>query len=184
VVMFLIFAGALAASIVGVVQGADSSDSTVALGVLGIVCSGLWCCGAVIVTWLLSLIQTYAERAAVLEGLGWIAAFKRGWQVLKANIGPTLIYWAIFVVIGLIVGGLVLAGVTAIALPIIGAMTTTDVGGWVLVPICGGGLIATILAAVIGSVVNTFTSATWTLAYREMARRIDQPAAVVVQPAE
>jgi hypothetical protein len=33
-------------------------------------------------------------------------------------------------------------------------------------------------------VVNTFTSATWTLAYREMVRRTDQPAAVVVQPTE
>ena len=184
ILMWLIFAGALAASIFGVVKGSESSDPTVALGVFGIVCSGLWCCGAIIVSLLLSQIATYAERAAILESLGWIEAFKRGWQVLKTNIGPTLVFWVIFLAIGLVVGGIVLAGVAAVAVPIFGALTTTDVGAWILVPICGGGLIAIILGALIGSLVNTFTSATWTLAYREMARRTDQPAAVVLQPTE
>jgi hypothetical protein len=188
ILMWLIFAGALAASIIGIVEGSEESNPLAALGVGGIGCAGLFCCLAIIISWLLSLIQTYAERAAVLEGLGWIDSFKRGWQVLKANVGPTLIFWVIFLVIGLVVGGVVLAGVMAVALPIIGAVTsaTTDVGGWVLVPICGGALIAAILGALIGSVVNTFTSATWTLAYRAMVRRMDEPAAAaaVVWPPE
>jgi len=168
ILMWLVFAGALAASIVGIVEGSETSDPLAALGVGGIGCAGLFCCLAVIVTFVVSLIQTYAERAAVLEGMGWIEAFKRGWQVLKTNIGPTLIFWLIFVVIGMIVGGVVLVGVMAIALPVIGLFTTTDVGAWILVPICGGGLFAIILGALIGSVVNTFTSATWTLAYRQL----------------
>jgi len=184
ILMWLVFAGALAASIVGIVEGSEASNPLAALGVGGIACAGLFCCVAVIISWLLSLIQTYAERAAVLEGLGWIDAFKRGWQVLKANIGPTLVFWVIFLVIGLVIGAIVLAGVMAIALPLIGALDITDVGGWVLVPICGGGLIAMIVGALIGSVINTFTSATWTLAYREMVRRTDEPAAVEVQPVE
>ncbi|MBN1139615.1 MAG: hypothetical protein JXM73_23785 [Anaerolineae bacterium] len=183
ILMWLVFAGALAASIVGLVEGSETSDLVAALSAGGIGCAGLFCCLAVIVTFLLSLIQIYAERAAVLEGMGWIEAFKRGWQVLKTNIGPTLIFWLIFLVIGMIVGGVVLVGVMAVALPIIGLFTTTDVGAWVLVPICGGGLAAMILGAIIGSVVNTFTSATWTLAYREMIRGTDE-AAVTVLPAE
>jgi fucose permease len=184
--MWLVFAGVLAASIIGIIEGSDRSDPLAALGVGGIGCAGLFCCGAIIVSLIVSLIQTYAERAAVLEGMGWIDAFKRGWQVLKTNVGPTLVFWVIFLVIGLVIGGIVLAGVMAIALPIIGAVsaTTNDAGAWILVPICGGGLIAIILGALIGSVINTFTSATWTLAYREMVRRTDETAAVVVQPAE
>ena len=184
--MWLAFVGGLVVSIIGIIEGSETSDVASALGVGGIGCAGLFCCLAVIITFVLSLIQTYADRAAVLEGMGWIDAFKRGWQVLKANIGPTLVFWLIFLVIGLVIGGIVLAGVMAIALPIIGALssTTTDVGAWILVPLCGGGLIAMLLGALIGSVIQTFTSATWTLAYREMTRRADEAAAVTVQPAE
>jgi len=182
--VWLIFAGALAASIVGVVEGSKTSEPIVALGVLGIVCSGLWCCGAIIVSWLLSLIRTYAERAAVLEGLGWIEVFKRGWRVLKMNVGPTLILWLIFVAIGIVIAGVVSVGMAALAVPTFGLLTATDVRGWIAAPICCGGLVAIVLGALIGSVVNTFTSATWTLAYREMTRRTDQAAAVTAQPAE
>ncbi len=182
-ILGLIAAATLALSIVGVVEGSQSSDPTVGLGVLGIVCGGLFCCGTIIVSLLLGLIQTYAERAAVLEGLGWIEAFKRGWQVLKTNIGPTLVFWLIFLAIGIVIAGVVFAGVAAIALPIIGLFTATEVGEWIIAPICCGGLFAIVLGALIGSVVNTFTSATWTLAYREMTRRTDELAAVV-QPAE
>jgi hypothetical protein len=49
------------------------------------------------------------------------------------------------------------------------------------VPICGGGLIAVIAGALINSVVETFTSATWTLAYREMTGA--QGPAPAVEPA-
>lgn len=186
---FLIMMASLAVlglSIWGIVEGSEESNPLAALGVGGIGCAGIFCCGGMILSLVLSLIQTYAERAAVLEGLGWIDAFKRGWQVLKANVGPTLIFWLIFLAIGLVIGGIVVAIMMAIALPVIGALgaTSGDLEGWVLVPICGGSLIAMILSALIGSVINTFTSATWTLAYREMVRRTDETAAVVIEPVE
>jgi len=184
IVVWLISAGVLVASIIGIVEGSDTSDAAAVLGLGGIGCAGLFCCGAIILSFVLGLIRTYAERAAVLEGLGWIEAFKRGWQVLKANIGPTLIFWLIFLAIGIFVAGVVFAGVAALAVPVIGLLTATDVGGWIMAPICCGGLVAIVLGALIGSVVNTFTSATWTLAYREMTRQTPQPAAVTAQPAE
>jgi len=183
IVVWLISAGVLVASIIGIVEGSDTSDAAAVVGVGGIGCAGLFCCGAIILSFVLGLIRTYAERAAVLEGLGWIEAFKRGWQVLKANVGPTLIFWFIFLAIGITIAGVLFVGVAAFAVPVIGLVTATDLGAWILVPICGGSLIAFVLWALISSVVNTFTSATWTLAYREMVRRTDQPAAVV-QPAE
>ena len=42
----------------------------------------------IILAIVLNQIRIYAERAAILEDLGWIDAFKRGWEVLKANLGP------------------------------------------------------------------------------------------------
>jgi hypothetical protein len=48
-------------------------------------------------------------------------------------------------------------------------------------PICCGGLLAFIVLALIASIVETFTSATWTLAYRELtglaAPAAEEPAA-------
>jgi hypothetical protein len=43
-----------------------------------------------------------------------------------------------------------------------------DKGPWLLAPICCGGLLAVIAAALISAIVQTFTSATWAPAYREM----------------
>ena len=108
-----------------------------------------------VVAWLVWLIQVYAQRAAILEGLGWIEAFKQGWQVLRANIGPTLVLGLIFLVIGTIVDEVA----ATLMRRITGAIDVTgDLAR----------LLAIVLGALIGSVLNTFTSVTWTLAYREL----------------
>jgi len=156
----------------------ESSDAAGAAGIVAsIVCGGAFCCGMVIVTIILQQIRIYAERAALLEDLGWIAAFSRGWNVLKANIGPTIVFWLIFLAIG-IVFFLAIAAVLAVTvLPLFAVATNIDPGPWYFVPICCGGLIAVVAAALINAIVQTFTSATWTLAYRDMIGLSGPPAA-------
>ena len=62
----------------------DISDLAGASGVtVTVICGGALCCGGAILAIALALLRTYAERAAVLEGLGWIDAIRRGWQVIK-----------------------------------------------------------------------------------------------------
>ena len=147
----------------------DSSEAAGGIGIaFSILCGGVFCCGMVILGIFLNQIRTYAERAAILEGLGWIEAFKRGWEVLTANIGPTIIFWIIFLVIGLVIGAIVFGAIMVTVLPFIAIVTNTEPGAWIIAPICCGGLLAIILGALINSVVTTFTSATWTLAYRDM----------------
>jgi hypothetical protein len=126
---------------------------------------GLVACGTTAVMWLLWLTQNYAGRAAILKGLRWTEAFERGWQVLRANIGPTLVFGLAFLTIGTIVG----EAMTALRSSIATAITSTDVGAWAPATIAGASyLLASVLGALIGGVVNTLTSVTWTLAYREM----------------
>lgn len=120
--------------------------------------------GLAVVAWLVWLIQVYAQRAAILEGLGWIEAFKQGWQVLRANIGPTLVLGLIFLVIGTIVGEVE----ATLGRLITGAVTSTDEGASASVAAYAGTLLAILLGALIGSVVNTFSSVTWTLVYRDL----------------
>ena len=147
----------------------SSSDAAGATGiVLSMLCGGAFCCGMIIATIILQQIRIYAERAAILEDLGWIDAFSRGWSVLKANLGPTIIFWLIFLALGIVLFLAIMAVLAATAFPFIALVANIDTGPWLLVPICCGGLIAVIAAALINAIVQTFTSATWTLAYREM----------------
>ena len=178
-ILVALFIAGLAAT--GVTAG-SAQDPAATFGVLAptLLCGGTLCCGLILVAMVLGQIQLYAERAAILEGLGWIDAFKRGWQVLKANIGPTIVLWLIFLVIGLVFGVLVAGILMVAALPFIAIFANTDPGAWLLVPICFGGLLAMIIFGVLSSIVQTFTSAAWTLAYRKLTSQAEKPA---VEPA-
>jgi len=146
-----------------------SSDAAGVTGIVtSILCGASFCCGMVIVAIILQQIRIYAERAAIVEDLGWIEAFARGWNVLKANLGPTIVFWIIFFALGIVFFIAIAAVLAATAFPFIALVANVDPGPWLFAPICCGGLIAVIVAALVSAIVQTFTSATWTLAYREM----------------
>jgi hypothetical protein len=162
--------GSLVVLILLTVSGFETSDAAGATGIVAsVLCGGTLCCGAVLLSLLLAQIRLYAERAAILEGFGWIDAFGRGWRVLKENLGPTIILWLIFFVIGMVVGGVIFGAFAIAAAPMFAMFARADPGVWLLVPICVGGLLGAIVFALISSVVETFTSASWTLAYRQLA---------------
>lgn len=162
-VVIVAFVGPIAAD-VGLSAGRREPTGIFALSLCGVPL----CCGTIIVAIVLAQIQTYADRAAVLESKGWIDALRRGWEVLRENIGPTLIFWFIFFGIGLALVIIIGGGLSVLILPLAVIFSETDLGPWLLVPLACGGLVAAVIGAIIGSVVQTFTSATWTLAYREM----------------
>ena len=155
-----------------------SSDAAGAMGIVtSILCGGVFCCGMVILAIILQQIRIYAERAAIVEDLGWIEAFSRGWNVLKANLGPTIVFWFIFFALGIAFFIAIAAILAATAFPFIALVANIDPGPWLFAPICCGGLIFVVVAALINAIVQTFTSATWTLAYRDMIGLAGAPAA-------
>ncbi len=177
-ILVMIGMGVLVLIIIGTVGGFNTSD---ALGVAGIMasilCGGVLCCASIALSIVLNQIRVYGERAAILEGMGWIDAFKRGWQVLKENVVPTLIFWVIFFMIGLVLVGLIVAAALAFGVPfgLFTAYAGAKVGGWMVAPVCCGGLLVIVVFALLGSIVETYTSATWTLAYRELTGLATKP---------
>ena len=156
--------------IAGTVGIFDTSEAAGVTGIVGLVlCGGTLCCGTILVGIVLDQIRVYAERAAILEGLGWIEAIERGWGVLKNNLGPTILLWLIFLVIGLVFGAVIFGGLAVVIAPLIAIFASVEPGPWIAAPICLGGLLGILVFGLIGSVLETFTSATWTLAYREFA---------------
>jgi hypothetical protein len=158
----------------GIAVAVGAMDISETAGIAGIVmisvlCGGFLCIGMIILGIVLGQIRVYGERAAILEDLGWIEAFKRGWQVLKENLGPTIIFWFIFLAIGIVILVISFAIIAVIAAPfLLLLLPSVDPGTWLIVPVCFAGLVTLIAFVLIESVVTTFTSATWTLAYREM----------------
>jgi hypothetical protein len=142
---------------------------------VSIICGGFLCCGLFILVIVLEQIRIYGERAAILEDLGWIDAFKRGWEVLKDNLGATIIFWLIFFALGIVIFGISFVLMFALAAPLFGLFVVNDPGWWLLGPLCIGGLLGTVVFALIRSIVMAFTSATWTLAYREMTAMPEHP---------
>ncbi len=155
--------------------GLSASGSSSGLGRIGAIlapvacCSVTFLCGLFIIALVLAQIRIYAERAAIMEGLGWIDAFKRGWEVLKENLGPTIVLWIIFFLIGMGLALLITAAMVVLMLPFIALLTSADPASWAVGPLCCGGVIAAVVFAVIVAFIETFTSAAWTLAYRDLA---------------
>jgi hypothetical protein len=128
-----------------------------------------------LLTIVLEQIRIYGERAVMLEDLGWIDAFKRGWQVLVENIGATLILWLIFFALGIVIMGITVVIMLVLTVPMLGLFFASDEVWQFFIPLCVGGAVGTLVYAVIRSIIVAFTSSTWTLAFMELTRDDEHP---------
>jgi hypothetical protein len=177
VVGTIIFAGAIGASFAGAAGSSD--DMAALLGSLGVGFIALFCCLFCVLFVLgiiVSIIYPFAQRAIVLEGMGVIAGVKRGWQVIRENLGEVIILLLIFLLIGFLVGAVTLAlfiPVAALSFAPVGLRLFGGGGIEVLdVALATGGLLCMILlGAVINSVFISYRSTVFTLAYAEFTNK-------------
>jgi len=118
----------------------------------------------------LGVLQRLAVRACVLEGRGVRESILRAWVVLREYLGLLALLWLILLGIGIgtmIVIGLPLAlGVmllTAVALLTVFISPLLFVALTLVI-----GMLAWLAGAAVNGVAETFISAVWTLAYREL----------------
>jgi len=127
------------------------------------------CCVLVAVDAILGLVQHFADRAAVIEDLPPLAALRRGWRVLTGHLPQAGVLAAIWLFLLLVARLLIVLPLAGVVMPVLflgvvapsveaSALGVTCLTGFAL----AGGLI---LFAVIGA----FTSAMWTVAYRDWA---------------
>ncbi len=186
-VLVLVFLGliGLGGGIAAAVGFFEVSEVVGGLGIAAaVVCGVSLCCLLIPLATVLGQIRIYAERAAILENLDWIDATKRGWQVLKENLGPTAVFWIIFVVVGLVLGAVVAGGIMGLVTPFGIAFGEANVepGAWILAPLCLGGLLAFVVLSLIRSIVETFSSATWTLVYRQFTAAVSAESELEEEP--
>jgi len=93
----------------------------------------------------LSILQTFANRACMLEDLGVVASFRRGFEVLSDNLGTVLILFVIQIAVS------------------IGLFIVMIIPGFLMVICC---LLWPVLILVQGAF-SAYVSTLWTLAWRE-----------------
>ncbi|BCX05522.1 MAG: hypothetical protein KatS3mg053_3460 [Candidatus Roseilinea sp.] len=181
----LLFGGTLVPIIAATASGDEAAQAAAAGGVFLLICGGgtLGCIGLIYAI-IAAALQTFGERAIVLENKGVIDALSRGWEVFRSNLGNIILLALLMFVISFVVGiiisfisGLLFAP-TLISI-IFGAGSEGGVGAGTL--ILGGltFLVVVIISAIIYALFAAFSSAVWTLAYRQFTGT----SGVVAEPA-
>ena len=174
VVLVILFGGAIAAAFATTASARGNPDPGAMMSIIGGGFVVLCCLSCLLVLyWLLAMvIQTFGERAIVLENAGITDSISRAWAIFRANLGNiillALIMFVISIAFGLITGFVSLVILIPSIIPVIDEASRTGVMqiSTILVALIGV-IIATILAAIINALFVTFNSAAWTLAYRQ-----------------
>ena len=154
---FLAYAGALA-SLSGSPESPRLNDILALLLVL---------CGVLVVMSLgLTLVQHFADRAAVLEDLPPLAAYRRGWHLLirswRELRGITALWMALTIGLRLLLA----VPTTGLLLPVVFAgITGHPLGNPALTLVCMAGFL-TVMVSLLFAVGNVFAGVLWTLVYR------------------
>ncbi len=155
---------------------------------------------AILVGIALSLLVQFWRRAVVLEDRGIRDAIRRGWQLLRQRLGDVVVMglivfalglaWAIVMVpvfFLLLAVAVVTGGLPALLAYGITSLLAQGATPWIVAAIVGVPLLIVVLAiplAVLGGLMETFRSSTWTLTYRELlALEAGQAAPREVPPA-
>jgi len=159
--------------------GARDAQRLFAGGVLTwlFACFAPACCIGVLLTIPLGVLETLSIRALVLEGQGIWGGIRRGWAILTGNLGEVVVVWLIFLLIGIGIGiiiGLPVAAVAVVAIVPLALMTAA--APIFAIPLILVIILIAVLGAALRSIVEAYTSAVWTLAYRQW---ITRPAQVV-----
>lgn len=132
----------VAAGGLGAIFGGDVG-MPVGVGLLSML--GVLACIALPFALVLGLLRTFAERACMIEGLSAIDSYRRGIEVLMANLGNAVILFVIQIGIGIVVGILlILPGIVAALCFLL----------WPLIWLVNGAITA-------------YFSTVWTLAWRQ-----------------
>jgi hypothetical protein len=124
---------------------------------------------------IISFIYPMAQRSIIITGLDVMDGIRHGWQVLRTNLIEIFILAVIFVLIGFMVGLASLIIVVPLALISVIPVASAGIQGGEVLTVAAiilgaiGVLAFILLSAAITSIVRTFQSTSFTLAYHHWA---------------
>ena len=123
----------------------------------------------------LHMLNLLAARACVLERLTMRASLRRGWFVLRGNVGYTILNWFVFLLFGAIFG--FVAAIPALLMLIAAgqAFLHNDWTAWALSAAIGVSIYFVVMSIGVGGILTGFNSTVWTVLYQAFQRKAETP---------
>ncbi len=155
--------------LVALVVGGLAVLGTVATLGLGLLCLIPLLCLLIPAALLLGVYLKLVQNGVVVENLGVLDAFRRAWQLGRANLGPVVVVGLILILVSGIAGLIMAAPLLVLAVPamVLLASGQPPQGTLVVGLVCGAIYLPVLLVA--SGILQTFVSGSWTLTYRRMA---------------
>ena len=140
------------------------------------ICFMLLCCVLFILGVVLNFINAFAFRGIMIQNMGVMESISHSWQLITQNFGEVLILSILFGLIGIgygILTSIVLIPFVFVGMvPMFATMISGDFGTIGIVYGMGFGLCMGMIGAVLMSIIVTWQSATFTLAYKEWVKKM------------
>jgi hypothetical protein len=139
---------------------------------IGFLCLLPLICVLIPVSIVVGILVEQANNAIVLEDLGIMDGLKRGWEILKANVGPVIIMAIILAVIGFVVGLVVAIPIFLAVIPAMIAFLagdSQDTTPLILVGVCI--CLYLPVAIVLQGIMTAYIKSAWTLTYMRLTRK-------------
>jgi hypothetical protein len=140
---------------------------------IGLICIIPMLCLLVPVAVAVSIYAMLSQVAVVVENTGIMDGLRRGWALVKGNVGPVLVMALVLIVGGFVVG--LIIGLPAILLiaPLIAGVAlgtqTSITSGVVIFGLCL--VIYLPVAIFLNGILQTFVIGSWTVTYRRLTGR-------------
>lgn len=160
----------------------------IGLGILtagiGLLCLLPLICLLIPVSWVVGVFIEQANRAMVLEDIGIFDGLRRGWEILRANVGPLLVMGLILFGITFVLGIVIALPIFIIVFPTIFAFAMGE--GQSFTPLYLALACICLYAPVswlLNGVLTTFTQSAWTLTYMRLIKKTEsQEVSVFSEP--
>ncbi len=127
-------------------------------------------CLAILLGFAISLLKTISMRSCVLESLGAIDSLKRGWQVIRQNLGYVALTWFLLFVIRSFFGFIIAIPTIIMGLPVVLAVMNNGLSMVSIGLIAIFVVVMTIISGGLGGILTSFNSTLWTKFYKEVVR--------------
>ncbi len=133
---------------------------------IGLICLIPLICLMIPLLWVLSVVIEQANVAIVLENLGIGDGFRKGWNVVRANIGPIIVMTLIIFIGSGVVGFIIALPIIAAVLPLIFSAASNNTSPiWISVICCA---IYFPILLVLSGILNAYVQSIWTLTYMRL----------------
>jgi hypothetical protein len=164
--ILLVLLAIVAVSIFGV-SGVVATTLTLGLAAL---CLIPLACLLIPAMFVFGVYSMLAQVAAVVEDLDILSAFRRAWEVLRANIGPVVLMALILVVGGALVGLITALPIVFIVFPGVVGVTLggerATTAGVLVSGLCFLAYIPVLI--VVNGILQTFVAGSWTITFRRL----------------